>query len=154
MNIYVAGTVLREKLETSIRIRIREMYEQIEAAATNSGHEVQLPYPDSALDNMSPGAFEAEIQRRICEADCIISVMDPPNNAVAIEAHYAATQGKPQAILISRLQLHSLSHELAQIPKYIIGEIILEEVFGELEKAVKAKTSEGNREEPPPMLMG
>jgi nucleoside 2-deoxyribosyltransferase len=153
MNIYVAGTVLREKLDESLAKKLRTLYIGIEEAAKQSGHCVQLPFPDSTLDGMSKKQFETEIQNRIRDADSIISVMDPPNTAVAVEAHFAAEEGKPQAILVSHLNATSLPDRLADISRYIIGETNLADVIADLDRAVISKTSEKNRKEPP-MLMG
>src|SRR5687767_3839314 len=83
MNIFVAGTVLREKLERSIFRNLKRLYPEIEKAAAAAGHTVQLPLPDFELDHMPRTQFAREIQRRIRAADSLITVLYPPNDAVA-----------------------------------------------------------------------
>jgi hypothetical protein len=54
MHIYVAGTVLRQRLDERVRKILRQLYSQIGHVANQRGHSVQLPYHDGQLDRLSP----------------------------------------------------------------------------------------------------
>ena len=153
MKIYVAGTVLRKKLDPSVYETVGQVYHDIESAAKTLNHVVQLPLPDPKLDGLSPAVYQAEIRRRILEADSIITVLFPPNEAVAAEAHLAVEAGKPQAVIIDVQHPPKLSPELAVLERYPISNVPAETVIENLEIQVRKKRAiQKRREEPPPMM--
>jgi hypothetical protein len=146
MKIYVAGTVLRDRLEGSILRSLTNLYKQIVSEARLQGHSVDIPYPDVALDQMTRERFAAEIQRRILHADSVITVLYPPNPNVAFEAHFAAENHKPQVLVVDPAQRPELSPSLAHLARYSIWEVKIQEVIFTLEMMVRHSRDEPQSE--------
>jgi hypothetical protein len=137
MKTYVAGTVLRSNLKPSVYERLEYLYRSIEHAAKRHAHTAELPYPDHNLDQMEANAFRREIRRRIEEADSVIAILDPPNEAVGIEAHIAEEAGKPQAILVQDVaQPPQAIQGLERCVLYAATDPPLEKIFKDLAEAV------------------
>jgi nucleoside 2-deoxyribosyltransferase len=137
MKTYIAGTVLRPCLKPPVYERLERLYRSIEITANQNGHTAELSYPDHYLDRMELNDFQREIRRRIEEADSVIAILDPPNEAVAIEAHFAAEIGKPQAILVENVaQPPQAIRGLERYALHATDEPSLDKIFEELAKAV------------------
>lgn len=139
MNIYVAGTVLRDTLDQQVWVKLNDIYHKIDVESSNQGHHAQLPYVDHALDALPAHLYHEEIDRRIRAADSIITVLSPPNPAVAAEALTAAQLNKPQAILRAPAELHTpLPRSLAHVPVYSTQEPSFAPLMKELSTQVAA----------------
>ncbi len=96
MNVYVAGPVV--DLTTGRGAEWLAVYDEIAANYGSQGHEVVLPYRDSA-DNLSPPDFFQEISRRIGDADQIVAVLASGDQSVPIEIAIAVALQREVVVL-------------------------------------------------------
>jgi hypothetical protein len=145
MRIYVAGTVLRSRLEAHVHFILKQLYCELEWQAGAQGHTIMLPYPEAWLDQLEVQEFKEEILRRIDNADFVISIHYPPNEMVAFEAQHAAERNKPSVIVVHSQYLPSLPPILLNFRHYDLNETTVEELLSSLNSA-RNKTDEN-----PPM---
>jgi hypothetical protein len=123
---YVSGPVLRRlgaerPLQIGLYDLLRDVAERLKAENEIS-IEMTFPAYSERLDNLSAQAFAKEIRERIRNSDAMVAFVFPPESprdlsgySIAVEAHEAASVGKPIAfltqspILVPRL-LAALDH--------------------------------------------
>lgn len=121
--LYVAGPVIHptRRLDRLIGATFSAIGEQCHA----QGFEASLPTHDPHVDALEPGGFAETIRARITEADGVVSVHWPGDQAVVVESVLASLLGKPQVILAPGIS--AVPRMLRALPGVEVVEISLDQ---------------------------